>query len=223
MKAWLILLAGVAVAGCGGSVDSDPNGSGGSGGSSGAGAAGGIGGSGAFGGSGAVSGSSGTAGSGAVAGTAGSGSTGGAPACCSHDLDCPQYFDDDRDDPGAPLTTQCIEGVCKPIPNDGSCWDQDDCPYGACQGASVCPCEWDCIVEDTPGWCALPPEPYCCQTDFDCGDFMYVPCVANVCKQPVPGACWKDEECGAGTKCVGANVCPCGAYCAIADTPGKCI
>jgi hypothetical protein len=224
MKAWLLVMTTVALTGCGGSVDSDPSGSGGAGAAGGAGGSGAIGGSGALGGgggvggSGGISGSAGSGGSGAVAGTAGSG---GAPYCCTDDLDCPQYFD--GDDRGPPLSTECVAGVCKEILPYGQCWEDDDCPYGACQGASVCPCGADCDSWDTPGWCASPPEPYCCTTDFDCGDFMYVPCVSGVCKQPVVGACWKSDECPAGQTCVGASVCPCGALCGAIDQPGKCM
>lgn len=200
---------------CGGSVSSDPSGSGGTGAIGGAAGSGASGGSAGFGGSGAVAG---TAGSGAVGGTAGSG---GAPWCCTDDFDCPQYFD--GDETGAPLAYECVAGVCKEFPPPGQCWDDGDCPYGVCQGASVCPCGYDCDGWDTPGWCSLPPEPYCCTSDWQCGDFAYVPCVNGVCKEPVTGGCWTDAECPAGLACVGASVCPCGADCAMADMPGKCM
>lgn len=210
---------GAALSGCGGSVDSDLHGSGGSAGAGGSGANSGSGGvGGGSGGSSASGGSAGVAGSGAVAGAGGSG---GVPACCMYDTDCPQYFG--GDDEGAPLTTRCVEGVCKEIPPPSNCWDDADCPMGHCEGASVCPCNMDCHAEDTLGWCVQPPQPYCCQVDFDCGDFAYMPCVNGVCKMPVPGACWKDEECPAGTQCVGATVCPCNALCGTIDTPGKCL
>jgi hypothetical protein len=36
------------------------------------------------------------------------------------------------------------------------------------------------------------------------------------------GACWSDADCDANQKCSGANVCPCGAACFGADSPGVC-
>jgi hypothetical protein len=57
---------------------------------------------------------------------------------------------------------------------------------------------------------------------MDCGDIVYVPCVNGVCKNTVKGQCWKDEECPADLKCIGAQVCPCNALCALPDQPGKC-
>lgn len=64
--------------------------------------------------------------------------------------------------------------------------------------------------------------PGCCTQDLDCGDFAYVPCVNGVCKQPLPGTCWKDAQCGPDATCVGASVCPCNADCDAPDAPGTC-
>jgi hypothetical protein len=77
---------------------------------------------------------------------------------------------------------------------------------------------------DQLGYCMAPtPGPLCCKTDYDCGDFAWQPCVNGVCKMPQGGGlCWVDAECPAGQKCLGASVCPCGAACAVMDTPGKC-
>ncbi|MFT3767314.1 MAG: hypothetical protein QM820_17585 [Minicystis sp.] len=61
----------------------------------------------------------------------------------------------------------------------------------------------------------------CCTDDIQCGDFVFVPCVNNVCKQPVPNGCWSDAECS-GLGCVGAFVCPCGDFCDQPDQPGFC-
>jgi hypothetical protein len=183
-------------------------------------------GSGAVGGSGAIAGAGG---GGAVAGTGGgtAGAAGSPAYCCTTSMDCPQYYEGDGEDEAAPLANECVNGVCKPTPPYMQCWDDNDCPYGMCQGAFVCPCTADCDGPDSLGWCAAPPppppDPYCCKTDWDCGDYAYVPCVNGVCMMPVPGACWTSAECAAGEQCVGASVCPCGALCGIADTPGKCM
>jgi hypothetical protein len=43
--------------------------------------------------------------------------------------------------------------------------------------------------------------------------------------EPLPtfkGECWDHGVCAAGTKCVGQQVCPCGADCLLPDSPGKC-
>ncbi|MBK9000003.1 MAG: hypothetical protein IPM35_30160 [Myxococcales bacterium] len=193
-----LLLLGLSVLGCGGSVSKDGQ----SGGSAGTGGSAGGGGSGGFGGS--------------------TGGTGGGPVCCGTDADCGSAGDADD---GAPAPVECVEGVCKLVPPSFKCWQDSDCPYGMCMGGSVCPCGYDCHQADQLGNCMAPtpaPAP-CCTNDMACGDETYAPCVNGVCKVPVLGACWKDDECPAGQSCVGASVCPCGADCDQMDMPGKCL
>jgi hypothetical protein len=74
------------------------------------------------------------------------------PACCKEDKDCGSG-------------NQCVlqssggigsgsSGVCKPLPTDGSCWDNGDCKQGkTCKGQQVCPCNVDCLLPDSPGKC----------------------------------------------------------------------
>jgi hypothetical protein len=236
MRYWLLgtLAMATVLGGCGGSVTKDGDGTGGSG-TGGAPGTGAVAGTGGYAGTGAVAGGgsagtaggggwAGTAGGGGWAGTAGGGSAGtagggGVPACCGSDDDCPQFYD-------TGLTTECIAGVCKEIPQLGQCWDDADCFGSQCVGGSVCPCGADCFAADTLGWCTSkppPPPPGCCVTDIDCGDYAWMPCVSGVCKMPAGGGlCWVDAECPMGQKCIGASVCPCGAPCAMVDTPGKC-
>lgn len=197
---------------CGGSVSKD----GLNGGSSGSGA-GGSGGVVSTGGTGAVSGGAGVSGTGAVAG----GGTGGGTFCCQSDAECNPETDF--------WTNECVEGLCLPIPSAETCWDQSDCAPGTqCMGACVCPCGFECDCGGQLGKCMSPepppppPEPGCCKEDWDCGDFVYVPCVNGVCKQTVPNQCWTDAECQSGQACAGAFVCPCAADCAGPDTPGTC-
>jgi len=46
----------------------------------------------------------------------------------------------------------------------------------------------------------------------------------GVCKTPdLGGGCWQDSDCGFAEVCQGANVCPCGASCYVADSPGTCV
>ncbi|MEZ4226077.1 MAG: hypothetical protein R3B13_34340 [Polyangiaceae bacterium] len=288
---WMALLgaAGLALAGCGGSTSNDSGTGGGSG--SGASAGSGTGGSAATGNvGGGGTGNYGGGGTGNVGnyggggtGNIGGGGTGGSPYCCKTDLDCPI-----GNAPG--YESECIEGVCKPVPPQDTCWADRDCggAHGSCVGASVCPCDMDCYAEDTLGKCIK--FPGCCATDQDCpkdpkqpltcvaGNCEPVPpsgqcwsdldcnggtcggacicpcgvicacggqmgwctstvpacctghaacgsgavCANNVCKKSEPPYCWHDVECPAGQKCLGASVCPCGAACAVADSPGKC-
>jgi hypothetical protein len=132
--------------------------------------------------------------------------------CCATSADCP-------------LAEQvCVSGNCEKPPPPGQCWTDQDCFGSTCNGACICPCGTLCACGGQMGWCEdqTPPPPACCTNDMACGDEQYVPCVNGVCKQPIAGYCWKDAECSAGQKCVGVFVCPCGAACGQAETPGKC-
>lgn len=121
--------------GCGGQTFES-----GAGGAAGAGQAGtGQGGSGGASGA-AQGGKAGTAGSAGTPGGGTGGSAGGSSCACASDTECGSG-------------KNCAKGVCKDkIP--GRCWDDDECGAGAtCQGASICPCNAACAVEDTPGSC----------------------------------------------------------------------
>ena len=124
---------------------------------------------------------------------------------------------------GAPLACEvCGNGwECEPDPACiGHCESMVCAQCPADPGPTiVAGCECACDAGGTYG-CEIAPG--CCMQDIDCGDEIYVPCVANMCKQPVPDGCWKDEECPPGTTCQGADVCPCGYDCGMEDTPGTC-
>jgi hypothetical protein len=138
------------------------------------------------------------------------------PGCCATAADCDQK-------PYVEL--QCVAGNCESTPPPGQCWTDADCGGALCKGACICPCGMVCACGGQMGTCEgepPPPPPLCCTTDWQCGDYVYTPCVNGVCKQPVAGHCWKDAECAAGETCTGAFVCPCGAACGQAETPGKC-
>lgn len=62
----------------------------------------------------------------------------------------------------------------------------------------------------------------CCKQDSDCNSNA---CAGTTCVNGdglKPGQCWTTSQCPAGTACKGANVCPCGAMCLVADKPGTC-
>jgi hypothetical protein len=49
------------------------------------------------------------------------------------------------------------QGVCKPLPEFGTCWSDHDCAPGeTCDGARVCPCGALCILPDATGTCVTP-------------------------------------------------------------------
>ncbi len=137
------------------------------------------------------------------------------PGCCAKDSDCPQTQ-------GNP--TMCVSGNCEPVPPPGKCWTDQQCPNGsACSGGCICPCGALCACGGQMGACEgapPPPAPACCKTHAECGPGNV--CSNTVCKAPAKPYCWADVECPAGQKCVGASVCPCLAFCAVADSPGKC-
>lgn len=61
----------------------------------------------------------------------------------------------------------------------------------------------------------------CCKDNSQCKTGL---CAGGMCKDPnelKPGLCWNGEQCKSG-KCIGASICPCGAACFAADSPGKC-
>jgi hypothetical protein len=128
--------------------------------------------------------------------------------CCTSDDEC------------SPLV--CANSVCKdPAPN--GCWRDEDCgPDSICSGASVCPCNADCIYADMPGMC-FPANIGCCRNATDCVN-AGSQCVSGMCKDPLqdPGSCWTDRDCTDGGLCTGAYVCPCGTACEVADTIGVC-
>jgi len=152
------------------------------------------------------------------------------PTCSAGTWSCPDGFIDISTCPpgtcfGAPLPCE----ICGP---DGwACQPEETCA-GSCDGIVCAECPaggtgtvtlgaCSCSCDDSAQFtCSLAPG--CCNADMDCGDALYVPCVEHVCKQPVPGGCWKDDECGPNQKCAGASVCPCGFDCDEPDTPGTC-
>jgi hypothetical protein len=141
--------------------------------------------------------------------------------------------------PGTVHPNDCPSGTCwgGPLscevcgPNGWVCEPTETCA-GSCGGMVCAVCPEDpgtamvgaCLCACTAGGnysCDLAPS--CCNSDTDCGDESYVPCVNNVCKTPVLDACWTDAECAPGQICQGASVCPCGYDCDGVDEPGTCI
>ncbi len=135
------------------------------------------------------------------------------PGCCTKNSDCP------ASSAGQMI---CVEGNCEQPLSPGQCWSNKDCsPTSTCTGACVCPCGAICACGGSVGKCSPSPGPLCCSSDKECLGAEV--CAAGVCKAPASGACWKDAECGPSATCEGESICPCGALCALADYPGKCV
>jgi len=143
--------------------------------------------------------------------------------CCFSDVDCGEgeecvdlYPTADTDQPGA----------CKPIPWDGMCWSDVDCPGldQMCLGAVPCPCNlgWEGDGCDIPGYCIDKSEYGCCNGDGDCGaDQFCLPATKTCVPALDPGHCFTSADCSGGA-CVGATFCPCGMMCAEGTSPGVC-
>lgn len=138
------------------------------------------------------------------------------PGCCGSDVDCAKG-------------SVCIadKKVCKSQAElqPGQCWSGADCGGGeACTGAQVCPCGAACFAPDKPGKCEEIKPGCCgaaggtCATGFTCVEGPDV-CVKDF--SAPAGQCWSNTDCPGGT-CKGANICPCGAQCLVADKPGTC-
>ncbi len=127
---------------------------------------------------------------------------------------------------GAPLACEvCLDGWSCQV--DAACIGScSSIVCGTCNGApsgmqQIGGCMCSCDATGNQYGCSTIPG--CCTKDIDCGDESFVPCVNNVCKQPVPGKCWADIECGPNMKCEGAGVCPCNYDCFLPDEPGTCV
>ena len=48
---------------------------------------------------------------------------------------------------------ECVAGVCKEPPPQGSCWSDRDCPGGVCMDAQLCRCGETCTGIEYPGTC----------------------------------------------------------------------
>lgn len=69
------------------------------------------------------------------------------------------------------------------------------------------------------------PPPGCCGAGVPCPNGGTCVEAQQNCKDPTElqaGQCWADANCP-GAVCQGANVCPCGALCLVADKPGACV
>jgi hypothetical protein len=115
-------------------------------------------------------------------------------------------------------------GVCKPEPEGGECWSDDDCGAGAhCAGEMVCPCDMDCGYEQT-GIC-VGISAGCCDNDEggDCPDDQF--CLemhpqTDTCHPNIGYPwCWTDAECQNG-ECINEILCSCDEECE--SDPGLC-
>jgi hypothetical protein len=144
-------------------------------------------------------------------GTAGSGGSGGeATMCCAEDFECPRQPGDGTPEP------ECVNEVCKLRPDVSTeqCWRDDDCPYGACNGATICGCEGMCFAPDEPGACDPPPAGCCIFDDAACTEPGAGECIGGLCEgAPPAGMCWRDSDCPEEQFCSGSYACPIGHAC----------
>jgi hypothetical protein len=74
--------------------------------------------------------------------------------CCANSNDC---ISTNECVGGTCSATQPSAGVCRIKPTGNSCWTNADCSLLApnCTGASLCPCNADCILPVKMGTCQL--------------------------------------------------------------------
>ena len=152
-----------------------------------------------------------------------------------------------KPDPACGGQNKCSEGLGAPTIDCGA---DSFCqlPAGTCAGFGVCAqkpfaclavynpvcgCDGNSYGNDceahsngqnwgSKGKCGAGGGDGCCKENAGCKTGL---CVGGMCKDPnelKPGLCWSGEQCKSG-KCVGASICPCGAACFAADSPGKCV
>ncbi len=148
--------------------------------------------------------------------------SGGCPPC-----DC---------DPAAGTDCVCpacvppASGFCQPptcTPGKEVCDGMDnDCDGLVDEGCgAACKSDADCAPYE---YCAFLPAtdpatgaPTCCPPGALCGPMNLPPCEGE-CRL-LPGYCWSDADCQKGETCEGEIICPPGAYCFVANQPGKCV
>jgi eight-cysteine-cluster-containing protein len=107
----------------------------------------------------------------------------------------------------------CLEkGFCMPAPQYGCKSDADCAWYEYCDFYGYYGYT-DAAAEPMPPMNCCPPNALCDASIPICGEGR---CVLQ------PGYCWYDTDCAWGETCEGEIICPPGAYCFVADQPGKC-
>lgn len=148
--------------------------------------------------------------------------------CCADISDCVSGYE------CAPTNT------CEPALKSGECWTDGDCwEYQKCEGATMCPCGFECLIGTFRGWCSPLPSA-CCFDDDDCSDgkvcrgtgasLMPGSCVRSPAQAECgegETCCWNDGDCNNGW-CDGAEVCGCIELCPVCgaclpDEVGHCV
>ena len=150
-------------------------------------------------------------GDGGLAASGGAGGSGGeADTCCMADFDCPKQPGD-----GTPEVA-CVDGVCKERPGSSrlTCWIDDDCAFGDCNGVSVCGCDASCPEADRLGSCPAPPEGCCIYDDAACTSPDAPQCAGGKCVPlPPAGKCFNQSNCASDEACSGSYECLLGTSC----------
>ena len=139
--------------------------------------------------------------------------------CCDSDDECPV---------GWLCASAGKDGVCKPVPPSGQCWDTTDCGLAEnCDFVQFCPCGQSCGMSDQLGTCNFYLPYGCCLSDLDCqnGSFCVnykLGALGKCVWDNGLGNCWADSDCAEGQTCNGEFLCGCNEYCPQGDVPGMC-
>ncbi|MBM4397155.1 MAG: hypothetical protein FJ087_15885, partial [Deltaproteobacteria bacterium] len=133
---------------------------------------------------------------------------------CSCEPDCGAFF-------GSQEECEKACGIANPgCTSNAECAKGEYCDFSASDLSACCMPGQMCIMIYPPceGTCKPLAPP--CASNAECG--IGESCVNGMCVMK-EGLCWDDTYCKPGYHCEGAIICPPGAYCFVADQPGKCV
>jgi hypothetical protein len=143
-------------------------------------------------------------------------------ATCSEDSCCPCLLAC-RD---AVWEAVACPGCAAPCPPEPPTQGErcDPCAGGSVCRFDNCPAELTEAVCDDGEWTVSELAcggPGCgCISDRDCPSGAL--CISTICKEPVVGGCWRDDQCEPDMFCAGDVTCACNERCAFPDRNGAC-